>query len=1047
MKNAAVLSLTALLLVSALQCGAQSDAGSAAFEEVIGDSGTVDSAEETAQEDLILPGDMAEEDGAGPVPCEVGEPCDDGDPCTTNDMCKGGFCSGQSYDCDDGLQCTRDVCLGDGQCKNELRNGFCLIEDACFEEGELNPELPCLECITSIATDEWTPDNDNSCEDGDPCTSPDYCLGGLCMGRPMACAEDQNPCTRAVCSDGACSQEPASGPCDDGDPCTLEDQCSEGACVPAQTMECDDSNPCTDDICLPGLGCRNIPNVLPCDDGNQCTLDDTCSQGMCRPGTALKACDDGNPCTNDTCHPELGCIAFPNNAPCDDGDPCLEGDFCAAGVCQPGFVQITCADGEVCTDDYCEPFQGCVFVANQADCDDANPCTLNDFCQNSQCSPGPGSLVCDDLNECTADSCVDGTGCVFEPLSGIICSDQSVCTDFDQCVAGECQGLAISCDDGNPCTADSCDPVAGCFSQVLNIPECRPVITISWPPRGITLDGDPVVVVSGTVTSPAAPIATLTINGETVEVKPDSTFQHPMTSAQAMNLIMGEAWDLIGGYGKAVQSYYYSTKYYPVDSANPAQSMVNDGLMIFLGKDVWDDNDTSDIDDIATILTVYLGNMDLNGMIQNPVTTSSFGWCNYKISVKNIGFGTPQIDLVPTAGGLNLGIVLPNFKADVEADASEFACIDVSGTAKASSVSVTGKVLISVDGAGNVSVTLQTVTVKLNGFSLDLSGVTGALLNWLVDLFEDTIASELESALKDQLSAMIPSLLKDVLESLALNQEFEVPPFIGEGEPVTLGIRTGLSSAVFTDEGSVLGLKATVVAPKAIGHTPLGSIGRAACLGAPEQFQIPKAGQLEIALADDLLNQIPYGIYWGGLLDLALNEQDIGTDLSGYGITELVVNLDALLPPILTSCNEESALKVQIGDMRIDATMNLFEMPVTLTAYASLEVDASIVAVDGAAGKEMGIALGDVQIFEVQIVSITGALAGAEDALVTLIKENLVGGLLGGLAGGALGSFPIPAIDLSTIDPTLPAGSVIELDLVQIMRLFGYTALSGNVKE
>ncbi|MCA9546833.1 MAG: hypothetical protein KC613_20650, partial [Myxococcales bacterium] len=32
-----------------------------------------------------------------------------------------------------------------------------------------------------------------------------------------ACADDDNPCTRAVCVDGQCQAEPAAGPCDDGD--------------------------------------------------------------------------------------------------------------------------------------------------------------------------------------------------------------------------------------------------------------------------------------------------------------------------------------------------------------------------------------------------------------------------------------------------------------------------------------------------------------------------------------------------------------------------------------------------------------------------------------------------------------------------------------------------------------------------------------------------------------------------------------------------------------------------------------------------------------
>src|SRR5262249_15416605 len=81
---------------------------------------------------------------------------------------------------------------------------------------------------------------------------------------------------------------------------------------------------------------------------------------------------------------------------------------------------------------------------------------------------GSGSLSCDDGNACTDDSCNPGTGCEHHNNT-LPCDDGNVCTTSDVCSYGRCQGSApASCDDGNSCTADSCDPQLGC----LHTPRC-----------------------------------------------------------------------------------------------------------------------------------------------------------------------------------------------------------------------------------------------------------------------------------------------------------------------------------------------------------------------------------------------------------------------------------------------------------------------------------------------------------------------------------------------------------------------------------------------
>src|SRR5262249_20740471 len=44
-----------------------------------------------------------------------------------------------------------------------------------------------------------------------------------------------------------------------------------------------------------------------------------------------------------------------------------------------------------------------------------------------------------------------------------LCDDGNLCNGHETCASGACvAGTPLNCDDHNPCTVDSCDPVAGC---------------------------------------------------------------------------------------------------------------------------------------------------------------------------------------------------------------------------------------------------------------------------------------------------------------------------------------------------------------------------------------------------------------------------------------------------------------------------------------------------------------------------------------------------------------------------------------------------------
>jgi hypothetical protein len=92
-------------------------------------------------------------------------------------------------------------------------------------------------------------------------------------------------------------------------------------------------------------------------------------------------------------------------------------------------------------------------------CADSDPCTIGTICEDGTCVGGD-PVTCDDGNPCTDDTCESMVGCVFTANTST-CDDGNACTTADVCAATACAGVQIPCDDGNLCTADGCLPATG----------------------------------------------------------------------------------------------------------------------------------------------------------------------------------------------------------------------------------------------------------------------------------------------------------------------------------------------------------------------------------------------------------------------------------------------------------------------------------------------------------------------------------------------------------------------------------------------------------
>ena len=415
------------------------------------------------------------------VSANDGGACSDGDACTINDTCQDGVCvSGTAANCNDGNPCTDESCSPETGCAHEPNSDLCNDGDTCTTgdecvDGECVPTgvLDCDDgngctddsCVAGVGCEHAA--NDAGCDDGNACTVGDHCLSGKCVATGSLVCNDDNVCTADSCMPGdGCLFVMVEGDCSDGDPCTVGDYCSQGQCVGGGQQDCDDKNLCTDDACEAGI-CVHLANAGECSDGNECTIGDHCVGGVCA-HAGLADCNDDNVCTTDSCSPGDGCLHLLNSAPCDDGDLCTTGDKCNLGDCTPGDT-LSCNDSNPCTDDACDGETGCTFTPNSEACDDGNACTAEDLCSAGVCKGGV-AVQCNDLNPCTDDVCDLGEGCLFA-LNSAPCSDGDVCTVGDLCEGGVCVGgETLNCDDGSPCTDDSCNAGVGCLHVVNEAP-------------------------------------------------------------------------------------------------------------------------------------------------------------------------------------------------------------------------------------------------------------------------------------------------------------------------------------------------------------------------------------------------------------------------------------------------------------------------------------------------------------------------------------------------------------------------------------------------
>jgi hypothetical protein len=617
------------------------------------------------------------------------------------------------------------------------------------------------------------------------------------------------------------------------------------------------------------------------------------------------------------------------------------------------------------------------------------------------------------------------------------------------------------CNDDDPCTIDSCDPSDGsCTNEEAVTNECRPIIEIEYPPRGATITGegnDMNITILGSVNSMLGDITEFTLNGESVAVEADGSFSLPYSVEVGGNTLVFEAADSAENERMRVQSFLWGTGYLLPTEAK--EGIAPQALGIWLSQQVIDDGDNSEpVNDLASILNLALGGMDLSSLLDTsgPITSEA----GFDIYLTSLNMGSSSVALSSIDGGLHLSAAIYDVTGDLEFDCTNFSCEllggDSTGGLSVSIITIDADLMMSVDENHELVVDVQNVSTGLDENDVDIWSNNG-WTNFLVSIIEPLIlggaVADLQTELNNSLNSVLGPLVQEGLSALALSMDIELPSLADSTQTIPVSLITDFDEVDFHDgvepptpsppQGGLFAERGGAYTPELISPWENDGIPNRDNCGLGDQgMDLPRSAPLELGLSDDLINQILFAGWRGGLLHFEVGEEILGgVDLSTFGVTDLELFASGMLAPTVSDCNADQTLYAHVGDLRIDGNLMMNGNPITFVSFTSMKAVMEL----GVSEEGLTIGISGVDVVDTELNIEEDEMIEAEGLLKGVLESALVDALEGALGGGGLGAIPLPQIDLSASLGLAPGSAVIEINAESASRGNGVTIVSGTL--
>jgi hypothetical protein len=351
---------------------------------------------------------------------------------------------------------------------------------------------------------------------------------------------------------------------------------------------------------------------------------------------------------------------------------------------------------------------------------------------------------------------------------------------------------------------------------------------------------------------------------------------------------------------------------------------------------------------------------------------------------------------------------------------------------------------------GPLLVKLKSVAVKVDKAKFTFTNTAGKAFGWLANLFSGTVAGYVEDAVENAINEQVVPLVTQLITKLAnFEQSVEIPPLPYIEKGITVTVQASPSHVDFSKDGAIVGLRISATAPQAYSWlSSMGSIARGGCLVNNHKNLAMPAAPMVIALHDDLLNQALFAAWWGGLANISIGEEFLAGLVPDFPVTDMSIQVDPWMPPVLTSCNSALGTQLQAGDIRLLITFSLNGAPSTIEVFANAVFTVSLDATAGENGSlNLNLSIDTVVDIDFHMVDITGAIDGSEAFIATLLEDVLGDMVIQAFTGGFMQSFPIPKLDIGGFVPGIAEGTFLSLKPTKIERQNAYLIITGKISD